>query len=53
MRHVFRTRFAIHICQVSMPNRVWLVRGNHEDRTMNEQLGVEVPGPQWVLLFHL
>lgn len=21
--------------KVSMPNRVWLVRGNHEDRTMN------------------
>ncbi|CAK9055279.1 Serine/threonine-protein phosphatase BSU1 (Bri1 suppressor protein 1) [Durusdinium trenchii] len=25
--------------KVSMPNRVWLVRGNHEDRTMNEKYG--------------
>lgn len=25
--------------KVSMPNRVWLVRGNHEDRTMNARYG--------------
>ncbi len=25
--------------KVSMPNRVWLVRGNHEDRAMNARYG--------------